>query len=236
MLLPVFYKDNNYFNFEISFDPFGNLYLDGTKYNLDNYFEPNINLFYQININNKNEPVGETGNYQEITDYDDKMINMRIIDKNLSLKAKIFKDIEKKIEENNDENDFFDEEEIKGTTNYFPEDEDYVIDENLKIKNDKITDEFNIQQYGVHNLKFDFFCISGENILIKTRENGDVMSLYDTYLYDNTLIFKTNSKDDSSIYRFRIFKNGDIFFRAIGEIEKKYKIFISSNGNLSFIC
>jgi hypothetical protein len=45
------------------------------------------------------------------------------------------------------------------------------------------------------------------------------MALYDTYIYDsnNQLIFKSNSPDDSSIYRLKLYPNGDLYFVLLND-------------------
>ncbi|QKF93740.1 hypothetical protein QKU48_gp0282 [Fadolivirus algeromassiliense] len=226
MILSI--KTNNYtINCSLSFDIFGNIYL----HDIDK------NNTYQLNINGKNTPYLEQGNYDIIEKNTRNPNKFTLLDKNTSLRAKI-KKMQKKHElTQNDENDNSDDEyDLDGDKNipdYYPEDNDH-INNDLESEDD-IYDEDNINKYGTQNIKFNFWNSSTDiNIEINNRKDGDISALYDTFIYDeyNNLIFKSTSHDEYSIYRIKIFSNGDIFFRPIGYSEHKYKIEYNVSGDL----
>lgn len=211
--------NNNGHEITLSFDPYGNL-----------YFEHN-NKFYQIIISGNDVPILDYGNYSIIKPYKKQFKQIINIDKSNPLQRKLKKKIND--QENNEDNDSDDEYFLEDhNDDYYPEDQDYEND-NEDISDDNISiDGDTIEKYGEYNYKFDFWL--NEEINIYYREDGDITALYDTYIYDNEqLIFKSHSVDDSSIYRFRIYKNGDIYFRPIGGIEKKYKL--ENNNGLELI-
>lgn len=106
---------------------------------------------------------------------------------------------------------------------YYPEDHDHLNENNSDDDDNISIDGDTVEKFGDNNHKFEFW--NTENININNRENGDITALYDTYIYDgDKLVFKSHSIDNSSIYRFRIYKNGDIFFRSIGSTERKCKL------------
>ena len=84
-------------------------------------------------------------------------------------------------------------------------------------------------------MKKYFAVFDSIKIDINEREDGDIMALYDAYIYDHSLLFKSNSRDGSSICRFRIYTNGDIYFHMIGKPETKFNLYLSNDENLSFI-
>lgn len=243
MILTITTPDNNIIECVLSFDIYGNLYIY-TNNKKDS-------KTYQVNISGKNEIYLESNNYEILNKYDGKLNTFMLLDKNNSLKTKI-KNL--KIERNSenlddnldhDETEYDSEEEYdlegdKIKQDYYPEDNDH-LDNNNDNDNDsdgtEIYDEDNIKMYGQSNLQFSFWTQNIENdIDINERVNGDIMALYDTYIYDNNdnLIFKSSSRDASSIYRIKIYQRGDIFFRPIGYKEMKYKI-INENDVLSFV-
>ncbi len=212
---------------DISFDIYGNLYLhDG---NNDN----NGNNTYQVNITGKNIPYCELGDYNIINKYEHTLGTFSLLDKENSLKTKVKKKIDEEVEYNSD-----DEYDLEGdnTIDYYPEDSDYVYNDDI-VDNDDLIDEYNVTNYGYDNLKFEFWSNSISNpISIYNRCDGDIMSLYDVYIYENSnLIFKSNSSDNSSIYRFRININGYIYFRPVGYPEELYEIILTEDNKLTFI-
>jgi hypothetical protein len=188
--------------FDISFDPFGNMYFDGSKH-MDH------ESIYRIDISGDNKPYAEKGSYKIINKYENKIGS--------------FKPLVKKMEENDSSDD---------DPSYYPENEDH-IDEEYNFQTE-IIDEDNIKKYGENNLEFVFSKLSNNVPDISYREDGDIMALYDVYLYDDNLIFKSISPDNSTIFRFRVYKD-EIYFRPIGELEKRYTLHINSEGELLFL-
>lgn len=85
------------------------------------------------------------------------------------------------------------------------------------------------------NKKFLFSHIVDYNIPIYSREYGEVAALYDTYVYNESMLsFKTNSRDNTAIYRLILNTDGKISFRPIGYIEHHYNLYINSDGSLLF--
>lgn len=195
-------------NFNISFDPYGGLYFSNDSHT------------YQVNIDGRNNLLLEVGDYPVITDYVKPIYKIQNLDEK-SLKQKL-KEEEEEREKYNDNSDEQEEED------YYPEDNDYVVIDEPIHKEEEL--ELEVEEldhdYGEHNLKFTFWSPGTDQIKVCYRKHGDIMALYDTYIYDqnNQLIFKSNSSDDSSIYRIRIYPNGEIHFRPIGHSEKKYHL------------
>jgi len=190
----------------ICLDPYGNLYFV-----MDH-------LTFQVNIDGKNKPYSDPGDYTIIEDSHGltPMLNFNVLDGENSLRAQVLKSNEIVPDDDNiDEHD-----------KYYPEDVGCInSDDNALDSDDYIIDEDSQNKYGHQNHKFNIYKSGPDaGVDVQMRMNGDIMALYDTYLYDlnNNLVLKTNSKDNSSIYRFRIFANGDIWFRPIGETETKY--------------
>ena len=212
-------------SYRLCFDPFGNLYLDSNG------------KIYQVNISNKHVPYLEEGLYNIIKQSTNLIKKLTAVDKQNSLRMKI----QKKFEKQEDEEAFDSDDEYylddKNEIDYYPEDNDYYHDsdsseeDNGTIHND-IIDENNINNYGEMNLEFNFMKNDTDTIEINYRENGDVMALYDTYIYNNNkLVFTSHSKDNSSIYRLRI-EGDNIYCRSIGGVEHKYVIKILENNDL----
>jgi hypothetical protein len=179
-------------SFEISFDPFGNIYLS----------KPNE--IYQININGKNEPYAELGKYKIVSEYTNNINTFTMLEHSLQEKVK------------NEEN----EEDEDNNSDYYPEENDHQDNNNYEYSDDEEEKKFN-------------FSKNNTDIKINEIEDENTMALYDVFIYDTNLIFKSTSPDNSAIYRFRIFLNGDIYFRPIGYTEKKYKL--SNIGGLFFV-
>lgn len=191
----------------IDFDPYGNLYIEHAQ------------KTYQVNISGNSLPILDQGLYTIIQPYVKEFKQIIHTDIDNPLQQKLKKKIENNENDNSDDEYFLDEQ----NNDYYPEDHDHDItnkdeeDDNISIDCDTI------EKYGEYNYKFDFW--NNNNIAINYREDGDITALYDTYIYDdNKLIFKSHSIDNTSIYRFRIYKNGDILFRLIGGTERKCKL------------
>ncbi|MCJ7637223.1 MAG: hypothetical protein MUO21_07005 [Nitrososphaeraceae archaeon] len=213
-------------NFDISFDVYGNLYFSHNQ----------INNTYQLNIDGKNKITLDQGDYPIIEHYK-KIYRIQHLDEN-SLKSKIRKEEDEHDDEHDyDEDEDADSDEINNSNKYYPEDDDHVPIDDIDEQEQELEyiDEDSINQYGENNHQFTFWTseLNYDSIKIYKRKDGDIMSLYDTYIYDvnNRLIFKSNSLDGSSIYRLRIFPTGELFFRPIGYTEEKY-ILNANNGEL----
>jgi hypothetical protein len=201
----------------ISFDEYGNLYLNDSA---------NQNQAYQLNISGKNIPYFDFGYYKIISEYTGKAKTFVALDKD-SLKTKIKTEIEREFDNYNSDDEY----DLENNIDYYPEDTDYLNnedenengDENENENGDENEDDYNENE---DNHKFTFWTnIINNQFSIFNRENGDIMALYDVYIYkDDKLMFRSNSIDNSSIYRFKINVNGDIHFRPIGHVEKKFKL------------
>lgn len=118
---------------------------------------------------------------------------------------------------------------------YFPENNGHTL---LKI-NDDMYDEFNEYDLLCGNDTFEFYdCDSG--ITVSSRINGEILALYDTFIYDDNnetltpkLVFQTKLRYETCIYRVSLYTSGKFFFRPIGcFMEKKYELYIV-NDNIS---
>lgn len=220
---------NKEYQFSISFDNFGNLYFE----------HPSIQDVYQINVDGRNKPYSIKDKFEVIDESSSKIGKFKILGKRFSLKEKI----KKELETNKITFDEFDlnDDDLDQEEDYFPEDNDHInIIENDTSEEDliyhEVYDEENVKKYGIDNLEFLFWGDTSE-IKVKNRIDGDISALYDTYIYGEggKLLFKTNSKDDSAIFRFNIHTNGKIFFRPIGEIETLYHLQITEDQELIFV-
>lgn len=187
--------DNCQEHMPISFDTYGNLYI-GSE--------------YQLNITGDNKPYLETGTYNII---DNPMPNKirPLIPSPHKLKDKVKSELDDEIESQSDDE-----------PDYYPENDE---ENNSDSQEWEYIDEDNQNKYGESNIPFNFWHNFPDSTdLITTRDNGDIAALYDTYIYNNSLICKSMSGDNSSIYIVKLHNNGDLIFRPIGSMEIKYKI------------
>lgn len=237
MNIPISTHDDIQQTISISFDVYGSLYL---------HDDSEKSYAHQLNVNGNNTPYFESGTYDIYEPYTDKPGTFTILDKNNSLKTKIKKKLERDIEneeEYNSDDDYDLDGDGANDIDYYPEDGDHLNDDQDANNSDSDSDsgnyldEDNIKNYGHNNIKFKFWNNTHNNpIPIYYRNFGDIMALYDVYVYDNNnLIFKSNSSDNSSVYRFKIHTNGDIYFRPIGYSEKKYKLKFTDSNELVLI-
>jgi hypothetical protein len=56
------------FNFIISFDPYGNIYFDGSQNSHDPYFTTPSSLIFQLNVDRDNKPYLDNSNYDIINE------------------------------------------------------------------------------------------------------------------------------------------------------------------------
>ena len=204
-------------NFNISFDPYGSLYFSNATHT------------YQISVDGRNNLILDKEDYTIFNEYSQTIYKIQNLDEK-SLKERLKqKEEDNELENNNEYNS--DEDGIEH--DYYPEDNDYIpIDEPLHDSDNEVDTIVPEYDYGEQNVKFVFWSSEfTDQIKIYYRKNGDITALYDTYIYnvDNKLIFKSNSSDDSAIYRIRIYPDGHIYFRPIGHQEKKYNLKVIDN-------
>ena len=122
-------------------------------------------------------------------------------------KFKVHEMEETEEDENNDDDD------------YFPE------DANIEEINNDQSEELDMSE------QEEYFMIYYKKnpIDVWSRRNGDILSLYETYVYDDDLLFKTKHVNATPSYRLFVYKNGQIEFRPTGYPSKKYKLDISNN-------
>jgi len=183
----------------LSFDLYGNVYIGSD---------------YQLNVTGKNEPYLEKGDYFVIDN-----INKKIKKNQLIFQTHLLKD---KIKEQTDE---YNSDEESDEIDYYPENTQEYIDSD----SEECIDGDNQSIYGHSNIPFNFWHNFTENIVTE-KNDGDVMALYDVYVYDNVqLLFKSVSKDNSSIYIVKIHTDGNLFFRPIGSKETKHRVQMNNN-------
>lgn len=221
--ISVFDQTDKTIDGNICFDTNGNAYLcvvpnDTNQSVQDAAYINNLNSLYQINVNNRDEPYFEKGEFKIINDDKSQQINLL--------------DIIAKSDNSNEDDDKSDEEdEIKEVEeDYFPENKKYIID-NKNVHGDDNSDEYN------DNLEGDEFLFAGnDNINVNEREFGDTKALYDTIVYDQnfTVCFKTCA-DSYILYRLNIYYDGRIIMRPICGIDKHYRVYLNQQGELYLV-
>lgn len=188
----------------VSFDNFGNLYFESSE------------EVYQININSEGAPTAEPGDYS-IKEIDTKEVsNFQPIHNKLESRAKeeLDRDIYFYFKE---EKEFYEEEEEdSGESN-----------RSLEFQDDDL-----LEKFGEDNLEFKFSAINPKyQPPIHSRTNGEVSSLYETFLYsDEKLCFKSCSKDNSALYRINLHLTGSFWIRAFGNRERLYEVVKTESG------
>lgn len=194
----------------MNFDEYGNLYIETGK------------KIYQINVSGKNIPYAETGLFTNLGVSNLPVKQFEIDNEDL---------LKKKIQDEDSDDSDIDPDNANPEIN--PEfDENELSDDNESI------DEEQLKNYGTLHKKFIFW-INGKKSnnqkYIFKRLNGDVMALYDTYIYhDELLYFASDSPYNDVIYRINIHTNGYVFFKPIGYQEKCYKLILNNNHDLIF--
>lgn len=206
--------------FQITFDEYGGLYFSDQS------------STYQVNVSAKNTLYADKGNYTINSKTNIARNNFKLVEREHSLKRRV-----NEAEYDDDEEDE-DDDEYQNIEKYYPEDLDYTenLDNNSdddvnndgRFQYDRLGDyiiEENIEMYGIDNKKF-IFSSSMNDEIVYSRVDGDISALYDTYIYDDTdqLRFKSNSQDDSSIFRLKLYMSGTILFREIGGNEACYEL------------
>ncbi len=201
---------------DIYFDRYGSL-----------YFRVNDKL-YQVNIDGRNNPYADRGDYSIIGN----IVNDKI--KYGKFKVEPVNLLQKKVDRELNSDEESDEEDED-------EQDQLIIEEEVNEESDeRIIYEELETKYGVHNKPFGFSYVDPsyeERIPVNNRNNGDVDALYDTCIYNNhSPCFQSYSLEEESIYKFRIFDNGEIYFKPMGYKEKKYELtYNSENSELVFI-
>jgi len=221
MEVKILKENNETIASKISFDVNGNV-----------YFDINNNI-YQVSVDNKHKPYCDKANY-EIKPLNNKPKMGKLIPSNskYSLKGKTIQKIEKDKQELLDE-ELDDEKENQDNHDriYFHEDSQYYEDIDLDAEaedEDEPTEYFSFTSH-----KMD--------IPINERENGEILALYDTLIFDDDHVcFKTKlllgSDDIVPLYRLQIYTTGKCFFRPIGDKDQQYYLKLDQCGELSFVC
>ncbi|AYV78239.1 MAG: hypothetical protein Edafosvirus7_31 [Edafosvirus sp.] len=206
---------------QISFDKNGNVYIDVN------------NSTYQINVDRNHKPYCDKGNYEiKKLETQPKIGKLVPTNSKYSLKGKTIQKIEKDKQEllddeldNENENNQENHERI-----YFHEDSQYFEDIELDPNEDD-DEEMN-----------EYFSFSSNNmeIPINERENGDILALYDTLIFnDERICLKTKlllgSDDIVPLYRLQMYASGKCFFRPIGDKDTQYYLKINQNDELLFM-
>ncbi len=227
MNFPVESEDKKILNFKISFDMYGNLYFDGTHCD---------SCVYQISVNSKGELVAETGDYTILNDVDVDLKAIHLYEQGHKLRKKTLQNLEDEeiAQERATEDGHEDELESK----YYIEEQEYFQDDDnfSDDQNTAIVDEENEKKFGHINKPFIFSSQNSACVIpVYNRNNGDICSLYDVYIYKaNRIGFKSGSADDSSIYRIKLFDDGNFYFREVVNQDTKYKASLSNSGELVF--
>lgn len=186
---------------KIFFDKGGNIYFK--------YFDK----VYDINITSDNKIQCECCNFDLIL-INKKNMNFGKIklscDSN-SLKGRIQKEILKSI----DSNDNSDEEH-----------EDTAEDRYL-YENKEFTEYYDSESDDEYDEKVKF--VGSDTDIDVCDFDDNIAALYDTLLYDNdNVYFKTLFVGIQPCYRLKIYKNGIITFRPLGEAEQMYKLTVDN--------
>ena len=206
---------------------------------------------YELSIDNKNNLElfkiynNDNFQYQIKEESEENFSNKRSIDllaKSNTLKSKIIReyikekeddpDIEYKSDDEMNADDACDLNDINSKLQYFPEDLEYV--DNQEDSDDIDNHELKFNFYGSIQIKklidIDLTEINESNIkYVVEKENLPDLSNYDTFLYngDNEhaeLVFITKLNNINSSYRLFAFKDGSISLKIVGSIKKNYQI------------
>lgn len=219
MLLTISNENKEVITFQIISDQFGNIYFRHS------------NSIYQLNVDGKNNIYFEKYNEADINKINQKIGKFTNLN-DTSLRAKVKQEKEKyKYQlDDIDEDDEDDENYYDDTYNkYYLENSNILIDENCNDESEEFIDEENNKNFGEGNKKFNFY--SSVEHIVDIHDIEKIAALYDTYIYNihDQLIFKSNSRDNESLYILKIYASGKIFFRPIGAHDKQYKLIINNN-------
>lgn len=195
-----------------TFDKHGNVYFSSDK----------TADLYDLTITNTNTLLCEKYNIKNDLSKEDDIIvgTLVLFNDNETLRGKIIKETAESDTDSNSDNELTDDIYKK----YLVEDLEY--------------NEY-IERHNTNEPYFSFNIVSKNSLknslnkIIFDRESTD--ALYDTIIYDTNIIMKTTLVNDRPLYRLRIFKSGDIKFRAIGGNEISYKISYNDNNEIFLI-
>ena len=217
MNIPVRTHNDTKIKSEIKFDDHGNLYFELGS---NDIFKDKELTTYQVDIDGKGDLVIDLSDYK-ILDVDSSSSNLgRIhVDKTKKTDAHEFMDKE----DSDAEDEGAEDVDPYGSVDekYYPEEKGYFY----SIP----TDDYIQSRF--------FFCQSHNNIIpINKRNNGDVLALYDTHLYDdsNNLSFRSKLLGEPPLYIVKIYKNGIITYRETCNVEgnKHYYLFLNPENNI----
>jgi hypothetical protein len=223
----------------VHIDVNGNVYIDISYYK-DNFDQSSY--IYQICVDNDNHI------YCDLHDY--YVLNDNKVNKGKFYNYNKMEELEEKNDET-DEEEEIDEKETEEEEKEEDTDDDTDDEEEEKEDNKNLYDLVDTKYYYEEkdtcfflNLEetdesyFSFYD-SGLNtgIDVSERENGEVLSLYDTMLYEsNNNIFRSKLIGDPSFYILKLFDDGRVRFRELIDInsENEYIISIDRSGNIEF--
>jgi len=198
-------------NIELFFDNGGNFYFKCSD------------EIYDLSISSNNKLDCDICKIDEINNSHPKNIklnNLKLTMESNSLKGQIQRDINKK--KSTDEPNNIDDIEN--------EENDYY---NHLYENHEFTDfnSVNSDDENDHNESVKFLSCG---IDINIYDFDNIIALYDTLIYNDdpehgSLCFKTSLVNINPCYRLKIYKNGTLSFRAIGDKEEFYKLIIEDN-------
>jgi hypothetical protein len=208
---------------KICFDTYGNLYFDIGHLKNDNLYFNNTNIkpLHQLNIDGRNKPFTYPGEYKIKDKSSTDIRNLKLVNNNLEKLAK-------------DSVEYYDDDEYD--LDPIPEDK-YYIEEEISDNDNEIIDEEILNKYGDLNKPFNFFNEDPDYVFrVNKREEGEITSLYDTYIYIQDLLgFKSSSPFGESIYILKLNDNNQFIFRPIDGRDTSYKVLLKKDGTFNFI-
>lgn len=181
--------------FTICFDTCGNLYFDGDVHTYDNYFSTKPNLLFQINIDNKNMMVAESGNYDII-----ESVN----------KLKSFHVTDVRNDDDGYDND-----------NLYPED-DYVSvvndddDDNSEFNfynndNNNVIPQIHTRINGDVAALYDTYIYDGDNLIFRAKSQDNTSIYVIKIILNECIMFRINCGTEI-IYKLKIDELGNLLF------------------------
>ena len=189
--------DDQKFNFTICFDEYGNLYLDGSNYINNEYFDIVHSLIFQLNVDRDNNPYFDPGNYEIISDI---IINKLPLDKQ--------EEDKKEHDENEQDNhEFIIELDSDGNEILCDDDPKFTFYGNLDIK---ITDRENGDVAALYDTE-----IYHNTVCIMSTASGDNSSIYKLKLNLNGDVYFGCMCDKENKYTISINKLGELLFISV---------------------
>ena len=198
----------------VSFDINGNAYVDISK-----HFK--FNNLFQICVDGENKPYCDPGDYT-------------ILDNTIPKFGNMFNS-ENKEEENSEDEDSDKEEEV--VDDYVRHDPYCNISEKYYYEEKDTLYNLNDDHYD--DSKFHFCSLTlAIDIPVVDRLNGDILSLYDTFLYqDNNNVFRSKLVGEAPLYILKLHESGSVYFRNIcnRNTETEYSFSIDKENNLKIV-